>query len=78
MAKTHEIETDGLRAWIKESEFMYASSSRERKRLYVNATGMIFVKVNEKTVWSGTELPLAVDAYNGIVEEFDSKISENP
>ena len=68
--KRHDIDVEGLMGWLHENDVMYASSSRERKRLTSNMYGMLTVSVAGKTIWTGKSPVEAVEQFNAITEKY--------
>lgn len=62
----HSVDLDEMLAWIDREEVIAASSSKERKRLYVKLAGGYRVEVDGRTVYAGTDGRSAVDAYNAV------------
>lgn len=68
--KHHEIELEPLQEWINSNEIVYASSSRENKRLVFTMNGYFKLIVTGKVVWQGTQPYSAVERYNEITDKF--------
>ena len=64
--KSHNIDVEGLKEWIDESEFLFASSSRERKKLTVAIGGSFRLYVNGNLIASYEDPEKAVEAYNDV------------
>lgn len=69
MSKPHKIEVEGLVSWLNEAQIMYASSSRERKKLFADTKGNLIITIAGYHVWTGTSPEDAVEIYNAITEE---------
>lgn len=67
--KHHEISVSELQYWLTNEEFVYASSTRERKHLVCSLNGGMKVIVAGQTVWQGIQPFSAVEAYNAIEEK---------
>ena len=65
--KPHQIDIEGLTAWMAETKVMFASSTKERKRLYCDLHGNFIVEHGGKEVWIGIYESDAVEVYNNIV-----------
>lgn len=65
---THQIKLEELQEWMEEEKlFLYASSSKEQKRLYANVAKSGFeVHHKGEVVWRGTQPFSAVEKYNEI------------
>ena len=68
--KPHEIDLESLYSWLEEETVMFASSTRERKRLECTLNGTLIVKVAGVAVWRGTQPFEAVERYNSITEPY--------
>jgi hypothetical protein len=68
--KHHTIELKELQDWVSSEEFLFASSSRERKRLTCTANGTLIVRVAGIIVWRGMQPFAAVETYNAITEKY--------
>ena len=66
----HEINLDAFQQWRQEAEILFASSTRERKRLFANLIGGLRIEVDGVTVWQGIQPFAAVEKYNSITEKF--------
>lgn len=62
--KKHEINLEELREWQQEQKFLYASSSSEKKRLYVTLRGSYEVWKDGKKVLETMQPYSAVEKYN--------------
>lgn len=69
--KHHEIEINGLIEWLSQAEIVYASSSREHKKLVATPNGTLKVTVAGQTVWEGMQPFSAVEAYNSVTEKHE-------
>jgi len=65
----HVVELDELIKWMNEEEVIFASSTRERKRLSCSLRGGFKVTIAGRTVWQGMQPFAAVEAYNNIIEK---------
>lgn len=73
MRQPHQITVEGLQLWHSQEEALYASSTRERKRLTCTLDGTFMVTVAGRMVWYGREISLAVEAYNAITEKYNDE-----
>ena len=64
----HEIDLESLQEWLIGAKLLFASSSKERKRLYVSVNGVFFIEHGDKIVWSGMQPFNAVEEYNNITK----------
>jgi hypothetical protein len=71
--KHHEIDLEGLLKWKEEQDVLYASSSRERKRLSVTLNGHYQVTLAGEVKYKGSDPDLAVLYYNKITEKYIDK-----
>lgn len=68
-SKPHTVDLDEMLEWIEDEKhglMIYASSSREPKRLYVKLAGGYRVTHGDAIVYEGTDGRSAVNAYNAI------------
>ena len=65
-----EINKEDLEKFISTEDVTYASSTRERKRLYISLCGIIHVTAAYKLVYSGVNIETAVKIYNGITKKY--------
>lgn len=65
-----EINKEDLEKFISTEDVTYASSTRERKRLYINLKGDIGVTAAHKLVYYGVNIETAVKIYNGITKKY--------
>ncbi len=64
---THQIKIKDLQSWIKDEQLiLFASSSKENKRLYATLRGSYEVHHKGKKVWEGIQPFDAVEKYNDI------------
>lgn len=68
--KHHEVTLKEFQDWYANQDVLFASSSRERKRLVCSLNGVIKVIVAGKIVWQGIQPFSAIEAYNNITEEY--------
>lgn len=68
----HEIDEKNLREWQLESEFEFASSTRERKRLTATLDGYLKICVAGVTKWKGRSAAEAAAIYNGITRKYEA------
>jgi len=69
--KHHELDlAEFLKFLEEEPEVLYASSSRENKRLICKLKGNFEVRVGGEVVWSGMQPYSAVEAYNNITKKW--------
>jgi len=66
----HEINLKDLQDWLSEEEVLFASSSRERKRLLATLNGNIIIRVAGKEVGRFMQAFPAVEKYNSITEKY--------
>lgn len=66
MAKSHKIELEDLREFMLENQVLFASSSKEPKRLYINLRGSFEVWHNKEIVMETMQASDAVNKYNEI------------
>lgn len=66
----HEISVGELQDWLTKEEVVFASSSRERKRLVCSLNGGMKVLVAGQIVWQGIQPFSAVEAYNAIEDKY--------
>lgn len=71
--KVHKVELPELQKWMQTEEVIFASSSRERKRLIATLNGTLKVVVVGEVVWQGMQPFSAVEAYNNVTEKFIDK-----
>ena len=74
--KAHQITLAELQEWYLDQEVLFASSSRERKRLVCTLNGGYIVRVAGNIVWQGVQPFAAVEAYNAIVDKYDDPIKD--
>lgn len=60
----HTIDLEGLQSWKETGRLLYASSSREPKRLYCTLNGTFQLEYRGEIIWQGTQPFSAVEAYN--------------
>ena len=72
--KHHEIMLEELQQWVESEEALYASSSRERKRLTCTLKGTFIVRVAGVVKWQGMQPFSAVEAYNAIIEKYVNEV----
>lgn len=60
----HQINESELADWIANKELLYASSSKDRKKLYVTMDGYYKVYYNGSLVYQTNVAGLAVKKYN--------------
>lgn len=68
--KSHTITRGELLDFIQKEEVLFASSSREKKRLYVRIRGGFIITVGGKVVHEGMSIVEAVSTYNSITEKY--------
>ena len=68
--KPHEVTLTEFQDWHSKEEVLFASSSRENKRLYCSLNGNIKILVAGEVVWQGIQPFSAVEAYNAITEKY--------
>lgn len=71
----HQVTLEEFQDWYAKEDVLFASSSRERKRLVCSLNGTIKVLVAGKVVWQGIQPYAAVEAYNGITEKYIDPLS---
>ncbi len=64
--RCHQIDLDGLIEWKSEAKLLFASSTKERKKLYCTLNGTFQLEVNGKIIWQGIQCYSAVEEYNKI------------
>lgn len=62
--KNHQIELTDLQEWMENNEAIYASSSREDKKLVVSMHGGFKLYHKGNIVWEGIQPYRAVEKYN--------------
>lgn len=62
----HQVEIEDLRNWIDEQKVLFASSSKEQKRLYSTLRGSFEVHHKGERILETTQAYLAVQEYNKI------------
>ena len=68
--KPHVVTIEEFQDWYSKEDVLFASSSRENKRLVCSLNGNIKVLVAGKVVWQGTQPYSAIEAYNEITEKY--------
>ena len=68
--KPHTVTLEEFQDWYAKEDVLFASSSKENKRLVCSLNGNIKVLVAGEVVWQGTQHFSAVEAYNGITEKY--------
>jgi hypothetical protein len=63
----HDVDLDEMLAWIDRETVIYASSSKEPKRLEVKMSGGYRVTLRGQTLYEGTDGRTAVTKYNEAV-----------
>ncbi len=71
--KPHEVKLEDLQEWVETTEVVFASSTRERKRLTATPNGNLKVVVAGKVIWEGIQPHDAVAVYNSINEKYIDK-----
>lgn len=74
--KPHTVELKELQEWLQSAELIFASSSRERKKLVAVPTGGFIVYVAGEVKWMGIQPFSAVEAYNSITEKYKEEKSD--
>ena len=69
----HTVSLEDLQEWKQEAKIMFASSSREPKRLYCKLNGTFQLEYRNQIIWEGTEPHNAVEAYNNPEKILQSK-----
>lgn len=64
--KTHKIDLEGLIDWRTEEKVLFASSSRENKKLFCTLRGVYEVYHKKEKVLETFEAIKAVEMYNSI------------
>lgn len=64
--KTHTIEIDDLINWVNENEAVFASSTKEDKRLSCTMNGIFIIRVKGEILFDTRSPRKAVDFYNRI------------
>lgn len=64
--KKHEVSVEALQAWKDETKVLFASSSRENKKLYATLDGGFEIHHNGEKVYGCIQPFAAVEAYNKI------------
>jgi len=62
----HKIDLDGLLKFKAEEKILYASSSKENKKLYITLNGNYEVFVNKELVLETMHSNFAIEKYNTI------------
>lgn len=65
--KTHTVSVNDLTDWKKEHRALFASSTKERKRLFATLNGGYEIEVNGFIVLECIQANQAVEKYNSIV-----------
>jgi len=60
----HRINLEGLLAFQREEKVLFASSSKEHKKLYIELRGNYTVYVNKELVLETMQAKVAIDKYN--------------
>ncbi len=68
--KHHEIDLNDFQEWLTEAELVYASSTRERKRLVCTPSGNLKIYIGSSVVWQGMQHYAAVEFYNSLTEMY--------
>ena len=68
--KPHTVTLEEFQDWYAKEDVLFASSSRENKRLVCSLNGNIKVLVAGQIVWQGTQPFSAIEAYNEITEKY--------
>ena len=68
--KPHVVTLEEFQDWYAKEDVLFASSSRENKRLVCSLNGNIKVLVASEVVWQGTQPFSAIEAYNEITEKY--------
>jgi len=68
--KPHTVTLEEFQDWYAKEDVLFASSSRENKRIVCSLNGNIKVIVAGEVVWQGTQPFSAIEAYNEITEKY--------
>lgn len=63
---SHQVELEELMKFANEEKVMFASSSKENKKLFITLRGSYEVWHNGKRVWETMQPFIAVEKYNEI------------
>ena len=64
--KKQELKVNDLLEWKEKEKVLYASSSKESKRLFANLNGGFEIEVKGEVIWQGIQAYSAVEKYNEI------------